>query len=305
MKGTFVQSSNVLAPFSGWHFARPQVAESYLKTLSSGVMLSTTIQAPEKSGLTNFLINDVIPSASHEKFVTVYVDLSDPLLPVSAAVINGLERVLMGSTAIYSGFNIFKGIFHTRNPQVCERGRYLNKPKIIDKNFFLENKEKTFELIKIYFKKILSYKSVLILIDHSDNLMKDEADLEFCDYFRSLIISNAQDIRPLYASSNKEAWRGIFESRHSPLYSEGAFVHNLPALGKNFMREVVLRSGLNISMDEGLSCYEMTGERPGIFTALIMAFGSSGSKSITTYFHQQLFMVEEKKPMMNRSSWAA
>lgn len=295
IKSVFVKSSFVINPFSGWHFARQQVAARYLKTLSSGVMLSTTIQAPAKTGLTSFLINDVIPCAADAKFVTVYVDLSDPEVPISAAVITALERVLSGSSAIHAGFNLFKSLFLARHSDSCSKEKYVQKIQIVDKNYFLENREKNLELIKSYFQKILSYKSVLILVDHADQLTHDDIALEFCEYFKELITKNSQAIRPLYATSNKEAWSGVFENRHSPLYSEGAFVHKLPALSKNFVRDAVLRSGLNISMDEGVTCYEMAGERPGIFSALLLGWDPLGNSPITSYFHQQLFPPVPKK----------
>lgn len=292
-----MKPSVILNPFSGWHFAREQVAVRYLKTLSSGVMLSTTIHAPVQTGLSSFLINDVLPSAANEKFVTVYVDLSDPQVPVTAAVMHALERVLTGSSAIHVGFNLFKGLFQSRTNDVSNKDKYISKLEIVDKQHFLDCKDKHLAIIEQYFKKLLAYKSILVVVDHADQLNSDALGLVFCEYFKDLITKNAQAIRPLYASSNQEAWRGVFENRHSPLYSEGAFVHKLPALGKNYVRDAVLRSGMNVSMDEALTCYEMAGERPGIFTALLMGWDPLGNTAITSYFHQHLFSPVAKPAM--------
>lgn len=284
-----MKSAAVPHPFSGWHFARQHLAQRYLKTLSSGVLLSTTIQAPTLTGLTNFLINDVMPQAAAEGFVTVYVDLSDPEVPVTAAVIAGLERVLVGSSAIQSGFNLFKGLFQSRNPEACSKSRYVKKIEVIDKNYFLVNREKNLQMIKSYFDKIIAYKSVLVLVDHAENLLKDDVAIEFCEYFRELITNHPQAIRPLYASSNPEAWSKVFQYKRSPLYSEGACVHNLPPLGKNYIRDACLRSGLSVSMDELVKCYQLTGHRPGIFAALLLGWDSRGKLPISSYFHQELF----------------
>ena len=301
MKGICVKPSVILNPFAGWHFARESMAARYLKTLSSGVMLSTTIQAPPKAGLTSFLINDVLTSAANEKFVTVYVDLSDPQVPVTAAVMHALERVLAGSSAIHSGFNLFKGLFQSKAVDVCSKDKYVHKLEIVDKQHFLDCKDKHLAMIEQYFKKMLAYKSMLVVVDHADQLNSDALGLMFCEYFKELITKNAQAIRPLYASSNKEAWSGVFENRHSALYSEGAFVHKLPALGKNFVRDAVMRSGLNVSMDEALTCYEMAGERPGIFTAMLLGWDPLGNSAITSYFHEQLFPPVRKPAVALRA----
>lgn len=272
---------------AGWHFPRRQVADSYLRTLSSGVMLSTTVYAPPSTGLSHFLINDVVACAQEEKYVTVYVDLSDPQVPVTAAVLAGLERVLSGSSVLQSGFNFLKGIFQSKLAQECKVHNYQKKIEIIDNNYFIDNKVSHIALIESYFQKLLNYKSVLILIDHAHGLNKDELGQEFCAYFRSLISQHSSAIRPLYATNNMASWSGVFENRRSSLYSEGAFVHKLPALGKVFVREVIQRMGWPVSMEEAVKCFDLTDGRPGVFLATLAGWRPDCGVPLSTYFVEQ------------------
>ena len=260
-------------------------------------MLSTTVYAPPKTGLSHFFINDVIPCALNDKYVTVYIDLSDPEVPVTAAVLVGLERVLSGSSVFQTSFNFLKGIFQTKSSVEWKNksDAFFRKTEVIDKNFFIENKEIHFALIDNYFKKILEYKSVLVLVDHAHDLGKDEIGREFCSYFRGLISQNSSVIRPLYATNNLAAWGGVFDNRRSALYSEGAFVHKLPILGKVFVRELIQRMGLNISMEEACKCFELVSGRPGIFVGMLMGWPPNFGIPLSSYFSNELEGNNEKQ----------
>ena len=282
-----------------WHFSRKQIAESYLRTLSSGVMLSTTIYAPPKTGLSQFLINDVILCARDDKYVTVYIDFSDPKVPVTAAVLAGLERVLSGSSIFQSSFNFLRGLFQSRMPYEArvKTSEFKRNLEIIDEDFFIQNKVMHLALIDSYFKKIFEYKSVIVIVDHADELNKDDLGKEFCLYFRSLISQNSNVVRPLYGTNNLSAWSGVFDNRSSALYSEGAFVHKLPILGKVFVREVINRLGLDISMEESYKCFELVGGKPGVFMRLIMAWKTNYSVSLFDYFS-----IEVEVPKKNKNN---
>ena len=266
------------------------MAESYLKTLSSGVMLSTTIYAPPKTGLSQFVINDVIPCALSDKYVTVYIDLSDPKVPVTAAVLAGLERVLAGSSVFQTSFNFLRNIFQAKISidQKSKSNDFLRKTEIIDVNYFFENKDVHLSLIDNYFKKILEYKSVLVLVDHAHDLDKEDIGRDFCTYFRSLISQNSSMIRPLYATNNLSKWAGVFDNRRSALYSEGAFVHKLPILGKVFVREAVQRMGLGVSMEEACKCFDLVSGQPGVFIAMVMGWQHSSNVSLAKHFNNEM-----------------
>ena len=260
-------------------------------------MLSTTVYAPPKTGLSQFLINDVLPCALDDKYATVYIDLSDPQVPVTAAVLASLERVLVGSSVFQSSFNFLKGIFQSKVAvETKVKSEYLTrKTEIIDQRFFVENKDSHLALIDNYFKRIFEYKSVIVIIDHADQLGKDEIGREFCAYFRTLITENSSVVRPLYATNNLSGWSGIFDNRRSALYSEGAFVHKLPIMGKVFVREIIRRLGQDISIEEAYKCFELTGGKPGIFTCMLMGWQPNLGMPLYTYFSLELEAGKVKK----------
>ena len=54
-----------------WHFPRPDLASAYLATLNAGLVTSTTIFAPRRTGKTVFLLRDLKPLAESEGYTVV------------------------------------------------------------------------------------------------------------------------------------------------------------------------------------------------------------------------------------------
>lgn len=285
---------------SGWHFSRKLLADSYLKTLSSGVMLSTTIHAPRQTGLTQFLINDVMPAAVAENYLPVYVDLSDTKVPVTAAVMWGLERVFAGTSIFKTGVNLFKNLFASHDLSISKKTAYISQTQVVDHDYFVEQKNQHFEFIEEKIERLIGKKSVLLIFDHAHNLLEVPLGLEFCKLLCKLISKHGYMIKPLYATNNVAQWEKIFKTKNSPLYSEGAFIHHLPKLGKNFVRDVVKQGGITISMEEANNGFEMTQFRPGIFVALIMRWENEVNIPFVKYCHQM--MVAKEKALEPQST---
>lgn len=287
-KWRMMNSNAISHELSRWHFSRKQVAENYLKTLSSGVVLSTTVFAPSQTGLTHFFIHDICPCAHEKNYVTVYIDLSEPEIPVTVAVLNGLVKTFDEASFYKTGLNYLKGVFQTSRLGVAEFGKWAPKGEQKNAMIFIENKGENLDLIDSYFKKLSSYKSILVLIDHSHQLGQSDLGREFSVYFKNLIVEKSNAIKVLYATCDMDKWALIFKNRNSSLNSEGAFVHKLPNLGKVFVREMLCRMKLNISIDEAVQCFEMTGSRPGVFVDILMDWKYSCEKSMNIYFAEQI-----------------
>lgn len=268
---------------SGWHFPRNQVAENYLKTLSSGVVLSTTVFAPPQTGLTRFFLHEIVPCAHQQKYITIYIDLSDKKVPITVSVMVALEKTFSELSFFKIGFNFLKGMLHSNSVDK----HLVNHEDLTDQLFFQKNNKNFLDLIDRLFQKLLINNQLLILVDHAHNLGKDELSLEFCVYFKNLIAKNSKNIRPLYATNNMDEWALVFKNRKSVLNSEGAFVHKLPMLGKVFVREVLLKMKIKISMEEAVRCFEMTACRPRDFIDGLIEWEKSGTQSVLQIFEKK------------------
>jgi hypothetical protein len=60
---------------TGWHFARPELAEYHLRTLDLGLISATALHARRRMGKTEFLTEDLSPVAHKRGYVVGYCNL--------------------------------------------------------------------------------------------------------------------------------------------------------------------------------------------------------------------------------------
>ena len=272
--------------FSNWHFKRELVADNYFKTIFSGVMLSTTIFSEKQMGLTNFLINDLMSCAVKNDHNVAYVDLSNKNVPVTAAVLMALDRVLTVGNASGMSFNFLKGIFfQDKNNKQRDLEFYLNSEDSIDLKYFSKNIEAHLKMIEEKILSIMKKKKLLLIFDHVDELSTGEVSEKFLRFFRTLLIEKRDHLKPIYATSDMECWAKIFKDTTSPLFSAGASVHNLPALDKPFLRAAFNHSaiGSQITIDDLFHSFHLMGKRPGIFLGMLAGWGAQRNAGITLY----------------------
>ena len=77
-----------------WHFPRPVLAARYLALLDTGLVTSTTIFAPRRTGKTWFLRRDLQPAAEQAGYRVVYADLWQTKEAPGASLVNALQSAL-------------------------------------------------------------------------------------------------------------------------------------------------------------------------------------------------------------------
>lgn len=75
-----------------WHCHRAKLAGSYLALLGSGLVVSTSIFAPRRTGKTVFLRQDLTPAAVSASCHVAYADLWQTRLNPGMALIRALEE---------------------------------------------------------------------------------------------------------------------------------------------------------------------------------------------------------------------
>src|SRR6266702_2021128 len=81
---------------TGWHFARPELAEYHLRAFDLGLISATALHARRRMGKTEFLTKDLFPAAHKRGYVVGYCNLwqedQNPAAAVAEAVIEASER---------------------------------------------------------------------------------------------------------------------------------------------------------------------------------------------------------------------
>jgi hypothetical protein len=75
-----------------WHFARPKLAEKYLRTFQIGLISAQALFAPRRMGKSEFLEQDLIPTAQKSGLLTAYLNLWDAREHLRGALIGALAR---------------------------------------------------------------------------------------------------------------------------------------------------------------------------------------------------------------------
>ena len=271
--------------FSDWHYKRELIAESYFRTIFSGVILSTTVYADSKTGLTNFFIRDLMSCAAANEYSVVYVDLSNKKVPVTAAFLMALDRVLVAGNSANVSFNFFKGLFVSGKSHY-PNDYYLNGGEGGDQLFFLNNMSVHLELMEAKVMDILKKNRLLLIFDHAHNLGADLIADEFCIFLRRILVQYRDRLKPIYGTCDIPQWSAIFKNPRSALYSEGASMHHLPVLDRIFVREVMQKSGIRIELDEAVHYFKQIGCKPGIFLAMVSGWSSSEHGEFVDYFNK-------------------
>lgn len=255
-------------------------------------MLSNTVYAPPQTGLTNFLINDLIPAALEDKFIPVYIDFSDTSVPVTVAFLIGLERAVLGSPVSNYSFNVFKSLFVSKDGSACKKNDYLVESVVIDLKLLEEKNCDYIELIDQYIKKISNFRKILFIVDHVENLSIEEKNKDFLNYYKFLLENKRSMVKAIYATSDMEKWSVVFKNPQSPLNSEGAFVHKLPMLARVFVREVLYRIGSPAYLEEAIRCFDILGCRPGIFISIVGSWKGNSFSTLSEHVYAEMKHIE-------------
>lgn len=265
---------------SEWHFERKRVAGSYLRTLSSGLMLSTTIYAPPKAGLSQFILFDIVSVALDEGYLPVYVDLSNANHAVADSLLWGINEALEARDASASHLNFIKRLFGWKPNARKNSASQVQKTQS-------EVNANVLEKIHQGFQNLLKSETVLLIVDHAQELRQEDDSNSVLEVIATLIANNTQRLKPLYTTNDLVKWGGVFQARSSALFSEGAFVHNLPLLDNSFVRVALQRMGLQIPMEEAVEVFTRVQRQPGTFQALLTQWAVQPTASFLSWFTAQ------------------
>ena len=270
-------------PSPEWHFKRALIAEEYLKAMYSGVILSTTVMAPPKTGLSHFFIHDLMPCATQQGYIVAYVNLANPLVPAAAAMLMALDRLATSSNQASSSFGFLKGMFLSDKKKAPKGVDYYHSTLPGDEEYFQDDIAPLLALIDKKVNKALPKGPLLLIFDGAHALGRDAHALQFSEHLRDLLLAHRDQVFPLYGTCDLEAWRQTFQNKAAPLYSEGASVHTLPLLDDAFLQAVLDHHGLQISLDEARQAFAQLGGCPGIFANLVADWSSTHATGLLEY----------------------
>ena len=257
-----------------WHFPRPELARAYLATLNAGLVTSTTIFAPRRTGKTAFLLRDLKPLAEDEGYTVVYGDLWQTRQTPGAALIRALEEALEPHSLLE------KVIARLQAPVKALKAKAEFAGAKLEGQIELENHEKwdiadAALLLDALIAELTKRRPVLFLIDEAQALGRSKEGEEMARALRTTLTKHQRRLRMLFTGSSRTKLGHVFTNANAPLYSAASVVQDFPLLGDDFVDYIARRfkESTKRKLDARLAreAFESFGRRPEPLMETVLA----------------------------------
>jgi hypothetical protein len=276
-----------------WHFPRPGLAGAYLATLNAGLVTSTTIFAPRRTGKTAFLLRDLKPFAESEGYTVVYADLWQTRQTPGAALVRALEEALEPHSLLD------RVVARLQSPVKALKGKAEFAGAKLEGHIELANDAKraisdTALLLDALVVELTKRRPVLFLIDEAQALGRSKEGEEMARALRTTLTKHQRKLRLLFTGSSRTKLGHVFTNANAPLYSAAGAVQDFPLLGDDFVEYIARRFGESTkrTLDTGAArdAFVLFGRRPEPLMETVLALMMNPALT----FFEAIDMQQEK-----------
>lgn len=256
-----------------WHFPRPKLAASYLQLLGSGLVVSTTMFAPRRTGKTSFLRQDLTPAAEKAGFAVAYVDLWQTRLSPGVALVRGLEEALEPRTLAQKAMRRLQAPVK----KVKAAGGVGDLKAEVELELADQKKEASELALRIdeLLGNLCRKAPVLLLVDEAQELARNRDNELVATALRTAITKHRDRVRVVFTGSSRTRLAHVFSNADAPLYSVGAAIQEFPLLGRDFVAYVAEKfhnsTQRTLDVDGAWAEFEAFKQQPEPFLAAVVA----------------------------------
>ena len=269
-----------------WHFARPELAQAYLKSFELGLTSARGLFARRRMGKSEFLKHDLLPAAIRAGYSGAYTNLWDstdhPGQALASAILlatrpRGLRKFWGDLNApirkLTGGAKLPMGIEGSLEVELDPKER--EKMAIPAIQAALEAADR-------------SKKRLLLVIDEAQVLASPE-HTGLAHALRAGLDIRKAAVKVLFAGSSEAALREMFSRAAAPFYN-WAPVEPFPLLGREFVTAMVKQLAKvakhPLKLDDALKAYASLKETPEFFRWYIeryVMYQSQGPEQALAY----------------------
>jgi len=256
-----------------WHYHRPTLAALYLKALNAGVVVSTTIFAPRRTGKTSFLLKDLKPAAEKAGFQVIYADLWQTRQAPASALLRALELALAPRTMPQKIAARLKAPVKS-----IKAGADLAGARFSGEMTLASEPASQAEMglqVTDLIARLCKKQPVLLLIDEAQELGRSKENELVATALRTAITLYQNRLRVVFAGSSRSQLAHLFANIQAPLYSSGAAITAFPLLDRGFVRYVAKQyarsSGRTLDADAAWRAFETLRCQPEPFLKAVMS----------------------------------
>jgi hypothetical protein len=259
------------ASTTGWHFARPRLAEHYLRIFELGLISATALHARRRMGKTEFLIKDLTPAAHAKGYVVGYCNLwqeeQEPAQAIAEAIAAAarprhlLDKVRAKLSSPVTTLKI-SGKVSGLAEGTAELGL---KDSAKEEGIGLRSAFAAFDK---------SRNKGLVLIDEAQ-VLADKSHRSLEKALRALLDTRKDRLHVIFTGSSEDRLRTMFAAEDKAFYN-WARVEPLPLLGEEFVRELTRRANtlttMKLNVADTLSAFEALKRVPELFRRFLAQY---------------------------------
>lgn len=247
-----------------WHYPRPELAKSYLDMLNTGLITTTTIFAPRRTGKTWFLLKDLKPAAERAGYRVVYADLWQTNRSPATALARALDIALEPHRWLD------KIAARLKMPVKTIRGRAEIAGARVEGELALDAERKPITEVALQLdaqiESLTAKAPLLILVDEAQAMARSQAGEDFARALRTAITTRPQRLRTVFTGSSRTGLGHVFGNAHAPLFSAGSGIQQFPLLDDRFVEYIGDRfhasTGRTLDIALAKDAFVQFGQRP-------------------------------------------
>jgi hypothetical protein len=288
-----------------WHFARPELADSYLEAFDLKLSSARGLFARRRMGKTEFLRRDLLPAAQQRGYLVAYTNLWDSRSSPDSALVASLTDALepQGIKAVLSrlGRPVSKVRASAKMPGGVEGSleAELSAPEL----------DRTTALREVLKQLDRQKKPLLLVIDEAQVLARAE-HADFAHALRAGLDVRKDRIKVIFAGSSETTLREMFARASEPFYNWAA-LEPFPLLGEEFVAftiKLTNRMARNrLTLEQGKHAFEELHCTPEFFKRFIeryMLYQLQGVEAARAHTKASVFSDESFLKQWNGMSTA-
>ncbi|MES2356557.1 MAG: hypothetical protein V4568_19585 [Pseudomonadota bacterium] len=255
---------------SGWHFARPELAEHHLRALDLGLISATALYARRRFGKTEFLMKDLTPAANAKGYVVGYCNLwqedQEPIEAlVEAIVAMSTPKKISAKLRSKLAAPVAKLKLNGKAVGLGEGGAEVE----------FKSKDKVPLRLRQAFKAFdASGNHGLLLIDEAQ-VLADKKHEALEKALRALLDTRKDRMKVIFTGSSEDRLRTMFGSEKKAFYN-WARVEPLPLLNEAFVRELTSRANklttMKLQLSDTVTAFNALNRVPELFRRFLSQY---------------------------------
>jgi hypothetical protein len=256
---------------TGWHFARPKLAEHYLRSFDLGLISATALHARRRMGKTEFLTKDLTPAAHAKGYVVGYCNLwqeeqapAEAIAEAIAATAQPRHLLAKVRAKINSPVTTLK--LSGKMGGMAEGAAELGLKD--------SEKQSAGRLRSAFAAFDKSRNKGLLLIDEAQ-VLADRSHCALEKALRALLDTRKERLHVIFTGSSEDRLRTMFAAEDKAFYN-WARVEPLPLLGEEFVRELTRRANalttMKLDVADALRAFEALKRVPELFRRFLSQY---------------------------------